>query len=85
MRHRLEALTNGMELANKHHLGRKLRHSWLVSYVNFFNLTVHNFRTKLYHFPNEHQRYGIRFADLASSIPFGDLRFANKRHLGRKL
>ncbi|MGD9557882.1 MAG: hypothetical protein AB7V25_12740, partial [Mangrovibacterium sp.] len=27
---------NGMELANKHHLGRKLRRSWLVSYVYRF-------------------------------------------------
>jgi hypothetical protein len=28
-----------MELANKHHLGRKLQRSWLVSYVYRFNLT----------------------------------------------
>jgi len=31
-----------------------------VSYVYFFNLTVHNFRTKLHHFFKEHQRYGTR-------------------------
>jgi hypothetical protein len=45
-----------MELADKHHLGRKLRRSWLVSYVYRFNLTVYNLRTKLYHFLKEHRR-----------------------------
>jgi hypothetical protein len=45
-------------------------------FIRFFNLTVHNFRTKLHHFFKEHQWYGIRFADLASSIPFGDFRGA---------
>jgi hypothetical protein len=101
MRHHLETLTNGMELANKHHLGRKLRRSWLVSYIYHFNLAVYNLRTKLHYFLQEHQRMefttwislrSIRFADLASSIPFGDfvsrisasLQFANKHHLGRE-
>ena len=28
------------------------------NFIRFFNLTVHNFRTKLHHFSNEHQRYG---------------------------
>ena len=74
-----------------HQLGRWWR-NMLVSYVYRFNLTVHNLRTKLHHFSKE-PTYGIRFADLASSIPFGDfvsrisaaLQFANKHHLGHKL
>jgi hypothetical protein len=33
-----------MELANKHHLGRKLRRSWLVSYIYIFKLTNYNLR-----------------------------------------
>jgi len=76
-----------MELANKHHLGRKLRRSWLVSYVNFFNSTVHNFRTKLYHFPNEHQR--MEFASRISRARFPSgisaaLQFADKHSFRRK-
>ncbi len=39
-----------MELAYKHSLGRKPRRSWLVSHVNFFDLTNCNLRIARHHF-----------------------------------
>ncbi len=76
-----------MELANKHYLGRKLRRSWLVSYVYRFNLTVHNLRTKLHHFSKEHRRMeftswifdslrGSRKLDSLRGFRFTDFRYA---------
>jgi hypothetical protein len=66
-----------MELANKHHLGRKLRRSWLVSYVYIFKLTVYNLRTKLDYFSKGHRR--MEFPSGISAT----LRFAYKHQLGR--
>ncbi len=58
-----------MELTNKHHLGRKLRRSWLVSYIYIFKLT----------------NYNLRIISTTSGYAINGMELANKHHLGRKL